>query len=206
MIVALTSSAFTTGMLAMLLFAGKSLIERWLARSLEKFKVDLQLAAFEHETKFTGFHEKRAEVIAELYKRLVQLQISVSALVSTVEETKECESSPFEPNYKKAFQSVLPFKQYFEENRLYLAKDLCDRLEEFWGVATAALLVVTASEIRAPLDSVPLPPRFREMIEFGRNPDAVQGLIEAVNDQLPQIRREIEINFCAMLIDNPDQS
>jgi Na+-translocating ferredoxin:NAD+ oxidoreductase RnfG subunit len=45
-----------------------------------EFEKSLEKEAFEHETRFTKLHEKRAEVIAELYKYLVRLQRDLRAL------------------------------------------------------------------------------------------------------------------------------
>lgn len=52
-------------------FLGRSLMSSVLAKDIEKFKADLHVAAIEHEVRFSKLHEKRAEVLAELYKLLV---------------------------------------------------------------------------------------------------------------------------------------
>jgi len=39
---------------------------------IEKLKNSLQMVAFEHQVRFSKLHETRAEVIADLYKRLVE--------------------------------------------------------------------------------------------------------------------------------------
>src|SRR5476649_1844365 len=38
---------------------------------IEGVKTDLRKGAFEHEVRFSKLHERRAEVLAEIYKRLV---------------------------------------------------------------------------------------------------------------------------------------
>lgn len=65
----------------------KSLIEKMLAKDLERFRAslnseanstierlkhELQLVSLEHQVRFSKLHEKRAEVIAELYGLLVE--------------------------------------------------------------------------------------------------------------------------------------
>jgi hypothetical protein len=40
-------------------------------KEIETLKSSLQMVAVEHQVRFSNLHEKRAEVIAELYKRLV---------------------------------------------------------------------------------------------------------------------------------------
>jgi len=44
---------------------------------IERLKVSLQMSALEHEVRFSKLHEKRAEVIAELYGRLVEISMLV---------------------------------------------------------------------------------------------------------------------------------
>jgi hypothetical protein len=44
---------------------------------VERLKVSLQMSALEHEVRFSKLHEKRAEVIAELYGRLVEISMLV---------------------------------------------------------------------------------------------------------------------------------
>lgn len=88
----LTNTVF----LAILGFVAKSIFEHLLSkdidkfktglqathdRELEKFRADLRLAAFEHETRFAKLHEERAKVIADLYKLLVQAQFGFEELL-----------------------------------------------------------------------------------------------------------------------------
>ena len=128
---ALASSAFT----ALFAFVLKTPIQRWLEKSLERFKVDLQLAAFEHQTRFTKLHEKRADVIAELYKRLVRADRSF----------KQAAAAPFKPaepsQATKASEDGSAFSQYFEEHRIFLAGDLCEQIDDlnkgFWEASWA---------------------------------------------------------------------
>ncbi len=42
---------------------------------IERLKIALQMRALEHEVRFSKLHEKRAEVIAELYGRLVEISM-----------------------------------------------------------------------------------------------------------------------------------
>src|ERR1035437_8597129 len=89
-------NAVTLGVLAWL---ARSFGSQLLAKDLEKFKADLsaasssaserlkhelQLTALEHQVTFSKLHERRAEVIAELYGLLVEVQWASQSLVSMV--------------------------------------------------------------------------------------------------------------------------
>lgn len=198
LIAALTSSAFTTGLLAILLFAGKSLIERWLSRNLEKYKAELQLAAFEHQTRFTKLHEKRAEVIAELYKRLVQFQGSVQRLANIIGDERECEGL-YEIYCEVALGSWETFMEYFEENRVYLTENLCEKFDWFQCAGLAALSVFAFYQGDPSLDSTPLPSGLDLARKAARQPVAIERVLDMINVHLPRLRQEIETEFRTML-------
>ncbi len=72
----------SAGVLLGLWYLGRTLISSVLAKDLEKFKADLQQAGIEHQILFSKLHEKRATVIAELYKLLVEAFCHVSEFTS----------------------------------------------------------------------------------------------------------------------------
>ena len=49
----------------------------------EQRKQALQMVALEHQVRFSKLHEKRAEVIAELYKQLVEVEKEGKLFIST---------------------------------------------------------------------------------------------------------------------------
>jgi hypothetical protein len=49
--------------------------QRKQAERLKVLELELDKTKFEHQTKFVKLHEKRAEVIAELYRKIVILEI-----------------------------------------------------------------------------------------------------------------------------------
>ncbi len=88
----LTSSAVAGAVVVAGGFLVKSIIDRWitmslkryetsLQMSLESYKTSLQQSASEHQTRFTKLHEKRAEVIDELYKRMARVQRNFDELI-----------------------------------------------------------------------------------------------------------------------------
>lgn len=54
-------------------------------KELEQLKAELRIAAFQQETTFARLHEKRAEVIAELYVKLDTVHEAMKRLVRYVE-------------------------------------------------------------------------------------------------------------------------
>ena len=52
---------------------------------IERLKNSLQMLAMEHQVRFSKLHEKRAEVIGEVYKRLTDLNLHGERFVITAE-------------------------------------------------------------------------------------------------------------------------
>lgn len=129
-------------LLAVLSFLAKSVIEKVLAReskqfetelkakadsTMERLKNDLQLRTIEHQVRFSKLHEKRAEVIAELYSKLRTALWNSESFLAPVQWAGD-------PNPKEkhltAMNSLVEAYRYFGEHRIYLPEELCDSLEK----------------------------------------------------------------------------
>ena len=134
------------GNAALLLLLGwlaRSLGSQLLAKDLEKFKADLaaassssteklkhdlQLTAVEHQVRFSKLHERRAEVIAELYSLLVEAQWAAQNFVSVGDLQGD---PPKQVKYATAMNKAADFYRCFDKNRIYLPQVLCVQLEKF---------------------------------------------------------------------------
>jgi hypothetical protein len=56
---------------------------------IERVKNSLQIVAIEHQVRFAKLHEKRAQVIADLYKQLVDLHRHGAFFVETRENNPD---------------------------------------------------------------------------------------------------------------------
>ena len=130
-------------LLAVLGWLSKSLVSQLLAKDIEGFKStlkseaeaasqklrhDLEKATIEHQVKFSKLHEKRAEVIAELYSLLVQAHWELSSFVSPMEWVGEPNK---QEKYVTAMNSVADFYKYFDKHRIYIPEELCGQIDEF---------------------------------------------------------------------------
>lgn len=130
-------------LLVVLAWLARSFGSQLLAKDLERFKAslaatssetaerlkhDLQLASLEHSVRFSKLHEKRAEVIATLYKLLVEVQWAGQNLVSIVEFGGE---PPKQEKYVTAINKSAEFYREFDKNRIFLPEPVCRQIEEF---------------------------------------------------------------------------
>jgi hypothetical protein len=97
-------------------------------RELESFKATVHAKAMEHEVRFSELHEKRGEIIAELYKRLM-IALKRTEQFFTLDGTRSREERA------KGFQDVVAklreYNLYFIYHRIYFEERLCTQLDEF---------------------------------------------------------------------------
>ncbi len=177
------------GNAALLLVLGilaRSLLNNALDKDLERFKGQLQLTAIEHEVTFTGLQQKRAEVIAELYKLLVKAYWEAESFTSPMEWAGEPSKKE---KYITANNAIVDYFRFFDQHRIYLSTGLCEQLESF------------AKEIREPVI------RFGAWVRHeSLSGQAAQDMNDAwdnswhkVRDEVPKLRQAIEREFRALL-------
>ena len=165
---------------------GRSFMSTVLTKDIERFKADLHIVAMEHEVRFSKLHEKRAEVLAELYKLLV---------AATWETTTF--STPFqfggEPDkktqYVNAINAIAGYFRFFDQHRIWLPAELCAPLEAF-----ARKLRSPTIEIGVYL-SIPHPNEqtIKEQIE------AYRKALDLVEKDIPNLRNAIDAEFRTLL-------
>jgi hypothetical protein len=102
-----TSTAFITGAIV---YLGSLLINRFINRDIERFKSDLIISVNQHQITYTKLHNDRAEVIKELYSRLIRVVRILEDLCVFPTRQKADEAIPL----------IIDLKYYFEERRIFL--------------------------------------------------------------------------------------
>jgi hypothetical protein len=91
----------------------------------ERLKNSLQMIALEHQVRFSKLHERRAEVIAELYELLLETEGIARSFVFTGNR---------DPNEAaRARDKVLELYHFIQKRRLYLPTSVCSLLDNFEG-------------------------------------------------------------------------
>ena len=134
-----------------LVYVIQTVFDERASRRLEEFKTNLRSAAFEHETRFARLHERQAEVIAELYKRLVRLQSNLRSFAHTIDS--EVLNYTKREQDKATGESLDAFRDYFREHRIYLPESLGERIEEFWRLSMLAYAELAWADLSQDLAS-----------------------------------------------------
>ncbi len=191
------SSAVLFGVLG---YFAKSLVSQLLAKDIEnhkskiKFEIDLELtkfkseiekSAFEHQTRFSKLHDKRAEVIADLYSRIVDLYIHVN--VFTKIEMPITEKNQKEKK-RKLWGAVEHYRDYFFKHKIFLEQELCNKIEQLDSSM-----------------SLPISKLMMHIEKYGQNNDfapvieAWQQAQKTIDTSVKEIKQEIEDEFRVIL-------
>jgi len=173
-----------------------------LAKDLESFKADLitassaeservkhqlQMVAHEHHVRFTKLHERRADVIANLYALLVEAQWAAQNFVSVIQWAGE---PSLEEKYVIAMNKSAEFFQQFDKNRIFLPESSCQLLDDFLDGMRKRVIhfgVYVQTDKHAP------PNVMKEKL------DAWIAASEYFNTELPVARKSLESDLRSML-------
>jgi len=97
--------------------------------SIEQLKSRLQQAALEHQVRFSKLHEKRAQVIDDVYQLLVDLQTGYAQFLLV--DRYEHDPEKLLEGRNKINKSMVDAAIVIEKHRIYLPKDVCASLKAF---------------------------------------------------------------------------
>jgi hypothetical protein len=104
-----------------------SIIAFLLNRRLEAYRTELSRIVSEHDTRFSYLHQRRGDVIDQLYKGIDRIYRTLGASVRAVR--LNFDASP-EDQRKEGTKFVLLFIDYYYQNRLYLDDGLRQEIEK----------------------------------------------------------------------------
>jgi hypothetical protein len=119
---------------------------------IERLKTALQVTAAEHQIRFSKLHEKRAEVIAEIYKLLVQAErdgLQYIYQLGKVSPEQEGQDPP-------AIKRLIEFDSFVDVHRIYLPPNICKLLGEISAQlrgASGSCKHIRRHQLRQPRDT-----------------------------------------------------
>ena len=138
-LIAIVGNALVLAVLGVL---AKSLLDKLIARdskqfetelkatadaTIERLRSELQQRTIEHQVRFSKLHEKRAEVVAELYSLLVQALWDSESFLSPMQWAGDPDPKA---KHATAMNSIVAAYQYFVKHRIYLPGHICDAFEK----------------------------------------------------------------------------
>lgn len=106
-------------------------------KELERLRADLRIAAFQQETTFAKLHEKRADIITELYSRLVKFDSKLDIMTNPFFQDSSSDSLGRE---QAAIEAGKDLTHYFTINQIYFDESLCNSIRQLLRTMTIAHL------------------------------------------------------------------
>lgn len=105
----------------------KKFIEQYFSEGIEKYKAELEKENLVHKTKFETLHIERANVIKDVYKKIVDVQITFESLINPLQLAGEPSK---EEKTKTAAAAFNAFGKLFDENRLFFTETTAAKIQE----------------------------------------------------------------------------
>ena len=174
-----------------LLYVFQRVIDERSAKRLENFKTELQLNTFERQTKFSKLHERRAQVIEEIYRKLLNVLSDLVMLKNSI-QLAESKSKEIDDAVTKTYETIREFMDYFNGNQLYLPETLCTKI---------IVLYVDVSQVHLNLLSIRENKKsvMNDKIQNKRYWDELAQTSTVLADKITPLIKEIEREFRNLL-------
>lgn len=106
----------------------------------EQTKLFHQMAALEHQVRFSKLHEARAQVITDLYAQLVDLEYAGKRFVHFGGHERDQPTRDRE--YSETSAKAMEVFFFFEKHQIYLSESVCTLLKDFVETARKAVNAV----------------------------------------------------------------
>jgi len=148
-----------------------------ITRKVEEVKTEFIKVSSEHQIRFSKLHEKRAEIIAELYRRLNNFHWAVCAFLRDFHTTKNDKKE-----FKKLDDKSYEFTDYFHNHRIYFNENICSKINELVDALYSAYV---------PLESRDSNDKYLK--------EDWNNCAEIVQKQYPKIKESLESDFRKIL-------
>jgi hypothetical protein len=152
---------------------------------IERLKHSLELFAVEHQVRFSNLHAKRAEVIAEIYSQMVEVEQHGKRFVyvDVFDQTRQ-------QAYAETMKRLVEFFFFLEKRRIYLPENICSLMQKFVDTIRRHVIRTNIYEpIEQPLNQNVLDEKIK----------VIQEVNEAFEGAIPAARAELEKEFRHLL-------
>ncbi len=138
----MTSVGGSAILFAALAWVTKSIINHFLSKDIEKFKhrlenksqkemmhlqSSLQQYVFEHQVLFSKLHERRANIMAEIYGKLYEFYWAACAFLKHYHSSDNTKKTALLTKLEKEGDE---FKDFFDKHRIYFNEETCSLIDK----------------------------------------------------------------------------
>lgn len=121
-------------------FVGKKAVEAFLSSRIEKYKSNLERITTEHSIRFQQLHTERAQVIKEMYQKLVDLDLALDATLKAFHHISEPSLEEKITAVSKAHNDLYYF---YLPKKIFFEKSLCSLLDGIVDSSKSVFIDIT---------------------------------------------------------------
>ncbi len=133
-----------TGISAFLIFSSKKAIKAFINAKIENYKSNLEKITIEHSIRFQKLYTERAEAIKELYKKLVDLDLS---LHSTLKAFHHISEPDLEEKVKTLSHKHNNLYFFYLPRKIFFEKDVCSLMDTIIEISRDVFIDITTYPI-----------------------------------------------------------
>jgi hypothetical protein len=183
-------------------FVAKSLFEHSMDKGLatyklqldkqaEAYKHELQLITQQHKIQYSKLHVDRAEVINQLYQKLVAMESAMQSYMSPINLSPQLTR---EERQKVAGVAAQEFFGYFHKSEIFFDPSICQLIDEMSKQYALAWSEFTSYDDQASRDAAASDAEFRkERIKVFKSAFAI------LSEKIPPIKQKLEYEFRVLL-------
>jgi hypothetical protein len=156
------------------------------ATAAEELKHRLSLFAHEHNVRFSRLHEKQAQVLEEIYARLLDFEDASEAMTLATNSTPE---NLLEFALRRAEDAGRELAQYIRKHEIYLPSEVSAQLQALLGRVTSLLSSCSVNLLSKKLAINGKPELFPETKE------AWVAVHRYLEHEAPEVRHALEADF-----------
>ncbi len=172
-------------------YLGRKAIEAFIAGQVESYKSDLEKIALEHSVRFSSLHSKRAEIIAEIYELLSDVENQARLLATPVMESGE---PPRSVTYQSTANLYYRLYEKYNKTRIYFPDDICQLIDKFLTQSRKAISFYKLAEQVSMQDPEGNHKKLQEDLQT-----KFMEVWEEVEENVPKARIAIESEFRKIL-------
>ncbi len=163
----------------------------FIAGRIESHKSNLEKITLEHSVRFSSLHSKRAEIIAEIYELLSDVENQARLLANPLLESGE---PPMSITYQSTARLYYQLYEKYNKSRIYFPGDICQLIDKFLTESNKAISFYKLAERVSMQD----PTGERQVLQEQLQAKFFE-IWEEVEENVPKARVAIESEFRKIL-------
>jgi len=163
-----------------------------LSKDVEEFRSNLQMATIEHQVRFSTLHDKRAQVIQDLYGKLVALDTAMHSVLKIFQQVGEVSLEEKVREYGRLHNEL---NEFFLPNKIFFGSETCRVVDDLLFLSRDTYFDITTYPVDPDSPEYKYGPRdlLNERHEYW------EKARKAFDTEIKKLKEQLETQFRSML-------